>query len=684
MATTPIPARASTPARNFPLGFSSLPGFAAFALFAVVLFAAPYLFSGFWPSSYEYWPQAMFLALVSCVCVLWALAEESQGSNAAAKSKITVLPALFLACCAISFSGTVYLHDSLLEFSRVLGIIASFYLLRSFLLKSGTFFLRASCVLGAVLLGGVLVCVPAILDFLQTRNPRQFATFYNPNLFANYCAMAIPLAASGVLLLRKNARGKAPMIFGVVVLAIIALGLIVTSSKGGFLAALCGSLVFVVALFRAKGERVRRVLRANKTAFAISGLLILAVGGFIFSQTILPRLSSNIQNDHSTMFRVYTWAGTWRMALDRPLFGWGVGSFPSAYPQFAETGYTRSAHQSWLQIAAECGFPAMLFLLAACVVAFARGWKALHGDRWPIAAGSLGALVAFCIHGLTDSGWNIISIGVLLMGVLALLETCSFDVQSSKLDVGRSSINWRWLLACLPLALASWISQRAQTGEDLRAESRELMGRGAASSALLKAKEATEADILSARLWTNLAQTQEAVGQVAGTAYTKAIQLQPTRALNYLNLGQYGDAHYFKDVVVYFDQAIKFDPNDTEIRLSRGKWKLENKRQSGRKDIEYIAALKDKPYGKYPATPEMVDLNFARAFTMLAQRDISLDKSAARNWIERGLKVIAEGREWESKRREMEQATQGAVDESREQTMNELETQLKELQEKLK
>ena len=697
LTTTSSDARGSVSSRVFPLGFSSLPGFFAFALFAIVLFIAPYLFSGFWPSSYEYWPQAMFLALVSCVCVLWALAEESQISsfaNGKSKSKVGVLLALFLACCAISFSGTVYLHDSLLEFSRVLGVLACFFLARSFLLQRETFSSRAAWILAAFLAGGVLVCVLATFNFVDPNNPlrfdRQFGTFYNPNLFANYCAMAIPLAATGVLLLRRNARAKSPMIFGMVVLAIIVLGLVITKSKGGFLAALWGSLVFIIAVFRAKGERAKVIIRANRIAFAIIVILIFSLGALVFSQMILPRLSSNIQNDHSTMFRVYTWAGTFRMAAARPLFGWGAGSFPSAYPQFAETGYTRSAHQSWLQIAAECGFPAVLFLLAACVVAFINGWKALRTNAWPIAAGSLGALVAFCVHGLTDSGWNIVSIGVLLLAVLALLETSNAQTseKSQEVFVAKSQINYRWLLACLPIALGSWISQRAQTGEDLRSESRELMSKGDLGTALDKAANAAYIDLFSARLKDNLAQayaSDQSERSELDNLYLRVIALQPTRALNYLKYAEYFIERKKprSEIAALFGSAVKFDPNDTEIRFNRGQWKLQQKDESGWKDIGYIAALKDKPYGKYPATPEMVDLNFARAYAMLAERDVARNKSAAKNWITRGLEVIAEGRKYEPHRREIEQAAQVPIDESREQTMNELESQMKTLLDKL-
>lgn len=747
-AKTPAAARpqpVNSDGRNFPFGFSSLPGFAAFAILGILLFLAPYLFSGFWPVSYEYWPQSLFLSLTACACLLWALAPESQIRHS--KSKTALFLTLFIAWCAISFSSTVYLHDSLLEFSRIIGVLACFFLARAFLAQRATFHLRAQCLLAAVVAGGVIICVPAILDFLKTRNPRQFATFYNPNLFANYCAMAFPLSIAWWFLLRPIVAGKiaengwrfvfkliaiclaASATLGIVTFLLsvglsslglteasawwreqipvmsslppalalspftIFLGLIVTSSKGGFLAALCAALVFAIAVFRAKGERVKKLLRAHSAAFAVITVVILMAGGFLFSQTILPRLSSNIQNDHSTMFRVYTWAGTWRMAGAHPISGWGAGSFPSAYTQFAETGYTRSAHQSWLQIAAECGFPAMLFLLAACVMAFSGGWKALRGNAWPIAAGSLGALVAFCVHGLTDSGWGIISIGALLMVTLALLETSSAQAneEPEAASIAASQVNWRWLLATLPLALGSWISQQAQTGEDSRTDSRELMSKGLSSSALEKASEARDSDRFSARLLDNFAQAQNAASRQISSSrddwmYQKIIEIQPTRALNYLNY-----AHYLmqKDPLTdaalqQLDKAIKFDPNDTEIRLTRGKWKLENKDASGWKDIEYVASLKDKPYGKYPATPEMVDLNFARAYAMLAERDIAKDQSAAKNWISRGLDVIKEGRKWEPQRREMEKATQDRIDESREQAMNELETHLKDLQEKLK
>jgi O-antigen ligase len=680
----------STPdlrASAFPFGFDSLAGLAAFGLFALTLFLAPYFFSGFWPATYEYWPNALFLALASCISVLLALSSQAQAPPLR-RSSASLLLLLLFAWCALSLLRTVYLHDSLLEIARVGGIIACFFFARAFLSARDFFAVRAWVLTAAVSTG---ISLAGMVGFQQyaARPDRIFATFYNPNLLANYCALALPLGAAGVLLAWRMTRRHANnssrfvLIAGLIVLAIIALALILTGSKGGFLATLCGIVIFAVAVVRAKGERVRRVLRAQRVAVAIIAILVLIVGGFLFSKTIVPRLSSNIQSDHSTMFRVYTWAGTFEMVKARPLLGWGAGSFPSVITQFSKVGYTRSAHQSWLQLAAESGFPAMLFLLAACAFSFARGWKNLRDKNWPIIAGSLGALAAFVGHGLVDSGWGIVSIGVLLMLVLAILDAAD----ESPIANRQSSINWPFLILALPLALGSLVYQRAQNGEELRRDSREAMLRGLPATALEKARDAIAADSLSARMWSNLADAQAATGRDAGNAHILVTRLQPTRALNFLDLAQYliargGDRNRIRQSL---DRAVSLDANNPQIRLARGNWLLRNGDESGWEDLEWIASLAEKPYGKYPATPEMVDVDFARAYAKLAARDVKRkDFESAKKYVMRGLQEIETAREYEPSRRALETATYGAPDEKRAQELDELSATLWDLLDEMK
>lgn len=664
----------------FPLGFESWAGVGAFGLFALILLIAPYLFSGFWPTTYQYWQNSLFLALAACVSVLLALEPTTQA--APPRSRLALALLLFFAWCAISVGGTVYLHDSVLELARVGGIIACFFFARSLLYSPSHAPSRLAWLLGAAILGGALICLPAIYGFATTRVTRQFSAFFNPNLFANYSAMLLPLTAGALLLFRR--QGKQAVVGGAIVLFILFLGLFVTSSKGGLLAALCGGLVLVIAVVRAKGERVGVALRNRMPVVATIALLVILVGGALFSQTILPRLSTNLENDNSTMFRVYIWDATLKMAQARPLNGWGAGSFPSVFTQFANIGYTRSAHQSWLQIAAESGFPALLFLLAACGLAFANGWKALRTSHWPVAAGALGALTAFFVHNLTDSGWGIVSIGVLLMVVLAALEAGDWRLEAGEREA-KSAIHWPLLLTALPLAFGSWVYQNAQAGEDLRTESREQMERGLRSTALERAREATKADALSARLQTNLAIIQESLGESSHDAYKKAADLQSTRALNWFDVA-FIKAHEHEDMRVEqaLARAVELDPNDTTIRLGRGDWLLKKGDKRGWEDYEYVAALIDKPYGKYRAVEEMVDLNYMRAFAKLAERAVEQKQFAQANkFIEQGLAQIELARVHEPRRNEIETGTAGGVNQERVQEFDQLEAKFKDMQTKI-
>ena len=54
-------------------------------------------------------------------------------------------------------------------------------------------------------------------------------------------------------------------------------------------------------------------------------------------------------------FRTLTWQGTLDMAQKRPLLGWGAGTFETAFPPHQVAGFTRHAHNSYLQLFAEAG-----------------------------------------------------------------------------------------------------------------------------------------------------------------------------------------------------------------------------------------------------------------------------------------------------------------------------------------
>jgi O-antigen ligase len=78
--------------------------------------------------------------------------------------------------------------------------------------------------------------------------------------------------------------------------------------------------------------------------------------------------------------RAQLYTDTWRMACDRPAFGWGLGSYPAVFQRYNTQQSTEGlplfyvdAHSDWLQSLAETGFvgTTLLGLLVACPFAMA-------------------------------------------------------------------------------------------------------------------------------------------------------------------------------------------------------------------------------------------------------------------------------------------------------------------------
>lgn len=636
----PVPA--STGEEEYPR-FSVSPMTVSFVLGCFLALLIPFYESGFWPATLDLLagaalaPQALFLGATALLCLFVGMAGRAADEEKAPKSDVDFFLSVFLGWYAISLVLGVYRHDAILETARAGGVLCWYFLAREWFKKlpAEKFVSSVLLLLSCIAVGGLAVVIPALLDFFQTHNPRQFGTFYNPNLFANFCAIAVPLTAGGAVYAKQlsgkyTTAGKVlSFCLGVMALLLFG-GLIVTSSKGGMLAFLLAAVVFVVALIHARGKEFTGSLAQRKVLLLPIFIIVLIGGGFLLSQTLLPRLQTSLQDDHSSMFRWFTWIATAKMAMAKPLFGWGPGSFPEIFPMFAIAGYTRSAHESWLQLAAENGWPAMVILLIACGAAWRGGWRALRSPRYPIAAGALSALTAFMVHGLVDAGWGIISVGWIVMLVLGILATAEVKRENAPPPGKAVSLNWPWLAAALAVGGLSFVTQNTSHGEDLRAQSETQLREGS-PQALKTAREAINNDPASIRLWDNLARIQWALGKDANASYQKVLSLNPMRALSYFNYARYlqntDPVKNKQKISDLYEKAIFYSRNDTTFLLAAAKWKIKQEDKTGWDNLRYILQLQQMPYGKYPAVPEMVNFDYGQAALLLARH--ALDQGDA-------------------------------------------------------
>ncbi len=661
-------ARAAPVQKTGALGFDSLFGLLAWAGALILLLCAPTQIANFWPGDYNFWPQALFTLLLAGVAILLAISRLPVPRFDAVAACLS----LFLGWSLLTVLTGTYAHDAWLELGRITGALLFFFIVRAFPRPTQKLGFIAAAVLGVTYLGG-----QALFNFFQTHDPRQFGTFLNPNLFANALALAIPLSIGLPLAVWNVWRNRNFAIVGAIPFLILLPALAVTSSKGGLLAAFVGSIITIFALRAARPAAFKTVFRKMLPAVLVLALVF----GALAAKTVVPRLlAARGSDDNSTMFRVYLWRGTLKMIEARPVFGFGPGAFSGSYPQFAPAGTARSAHESWLQIAAESGVPALLILAATFALALRNGWRARRDEGWALRAGAIGALIAMIVHGCFDAGWGATPVVILLALALGLLQ---MPAPIDEIEEPRGNLNLGWIGATLLLALAGFGTQQAAQGQDAYNESQRLLDLGSRAQALQFAEQAVAIAPGSSRLQANLGYLQSANGLDSNAALQRAIELQPDRSANYLTLARVAQANNRPDLYEkWMGEALKREPLSSYFLLTRAKFQLQHKDARGYDDLKTLMDLWDAPYGRYPALSDndQVNLDFARGVALLAPRLKQEGQSTrARKLAERALKDVAAAKLIAPHNREMAAAVGGGGSIDTYDDADELEARLKQI-----
>lgn len=207
----------------------------------------------------------------------------------------------------------------------------------------------------------------AALEFVQ----RRFAgPLTDANFFALTLAAMVPVALSRLL----TGPGTGRRLFGAVAAAMLFAGLLLTSSRGGLLAALVALATMLFLL--PPHQRLR--------AFAVMAVAAVATSIFL-SDALIARMSFLFEPevaaptvDVSVEGRLASWAVARELFLNHPLLGVGLGNFNAYFQDTALhlglifRGEGRSAHSLYLETAAELGLLGLVVQLAIFVTALLR------------------------------------------------------------------------------------------------------------------------------------------------------------------------------------------------------------------------------------------------------------------------------------------------------------------------
>jgi O-antigen ligase len=238
---------------------------------------------------------------------------------------------------------------------------------------------------------------------------RVNSLFFDPNIYGRFLALVM-LGLAAMLLWERRPRTLA---VATAALAVLWGGLLLTLSQSSFAALLAG--LFVLAALR---YPLAKVIPAIVAVVALGLVLVLA-----FPAALRLDLGNTKSLDDATSGRYELMRGGVELAGDRPLWGWGSGSFADEYLGHgfgsARSDAVSASHTIPLTVAAEQGLIGLAVYLALLAAALARLLHRARDDPWraSVAAGFVAVVVHTWMYAafLEDPvTWTLLAVGAAL------------------------------------------------------------------------------------------------------------------------------------------------------------------------------------------------------------------------------------------------------------------------------
>jgi putative inorganic carbon (HCO3(-)) transporter len=181
---------------------------------------------------------------------------------------------------------------------------------------------------------------------------RVNSIFYDPNILGRYLALAIAAYAAVI----AWGAPRRELLAAAAVCALSLVGLAFSYSITSFGALLAGLGVLAILRWGARGF-------AATAAFGVVGLVALVLAGGAPTSDIEDVRS--IDAGHSSLIK-----GGLELAGDRPIAGWGSGSFGRAFYERIERARTTVSHSEPITVAAEQGAIGLVVYAALLLTAF--------------------------------------------------------------------------------------------------------------------------------------------------------------------------------------------------------------------------------------------------------------------------------------------------------------------------
>jgi len=287
-----------------------------------------------------------------------------------------------------------------------------------------------------LLAGGVAAALAGLVSYSSSEMNWATGAFGNPQLLAGFLVVLLPVA----VVYAHQGEMDARRVLALVATVCVAGALILTRNRSAWLGSAFGLITVGALVLRTVSVRD---LMAQKHRWMAPAIALALVVGLFFAlsgtgSAIADRaktLAAPTAN-HTFQWRQQHWAGSMKMASERPITGFGPGGYALNAGNYVEKTPSRrevelmgatmlsNPHNVYAQTAAEMGFVGLALYLAVLGGFFVRAFRALsrvNGDarKWMLIA-SMGAIAAQSVDAIGNPAWHFGEVSPLFWLVLGL------------------------------------------------------------------------------------------------------------------------------------------------------------------------------------------------------------------------------------------------------------------------
>jgi O-antigen ligase len=273
--------------------------------------------------------------------------------------------------------------------------------------------------------------------FRESLDDRTRGVFANPDHFAGYLEIALALVfgalwaealASATHVGRTDhppdrvERRFVPVAVWTLIWSGVLLGIVLTRSRGGILAATLTTLILLVMALLHRGVASRQQAVASAAPFLLAGFILAAM---VAGAAPFERFLKRDLRDLGGNARVLIWRASLQAWKDSPIVGSGLGTFREAFQPVRPPGMPwriEHAHSDFLELLVTGGVVGaalgMLLFVSFFVLLFQRWRDEKRREESAFVLAGLGALLSLTLHGLVEFNLSIPPIPATLACVL--------------------------------------------------------------------------------------------------------------------------------------------------------------------------------------------------------------------------------------------------------------------------